>query len=65
MHLTHLEIDKICIHQIFKRNPDGTKKAPEKSSVLVKFDTVAMETFKQRVIGALGSQSKAVDMKII
>ncbi|EJD6370312.1 nucleoid-associated protein [Providencia huaxiensis] len=65
MHLTHLEIDKICIHQIFKRNPDGSKKAPEKSSVLVKFDTVAMETFKQRVIGALGSQSKAVDMKII
>lgn len=65
MHLTHLEIEKICIHQIFKRNPDGSKKTPEKSSDLVKFDTVAMETFKQRVIDALGSQSKAVDMKII
>ncbi|ENY8013135.1 nucleoid-associated protein [Vibrio fluvialis] len=65
MHLTHLEIDKICIHQIFKRNPNGTKKTPERSSELVKFDAVAMETFKQRVIDALGSQSKAVDMKII
>lgn len=65
MHLTHLEIDKICIHQIFKRQPNGSKKTPEKSSDLVKFDAAAMETFKQRVIDALGSQSKAVDMKII
>lgn len=65
MHLTHLEIDKICIHQIFKRNPDGSKKTPEKSSELVRFDAVALETFKQRIIYALGSQSKAVDMKII
>ncbi|MEX9785877.1 nucleoid-associated protein [Providencia manganoxydans] len=65
MHLTHLEIDKICIHQIFNRNNDGSKKAPEKSSDLIKFDAAALDTFKQRVIDALGSHSKAVDMKII
>lgn len=65
MHLTHLTIDKICIHQIFKRNPDGSKKEPEKSSELVNFKIPAMDTFKQRVIDALGSHSKAVDMKII
>ncbi|ROV58568.1 hypothetical protein EGH82_17840 [Vibrio ponticus] len=65
MHLQHLEIEKICIHQIFKRNSDGSKKTPEKSSDFVRFDAAALETFRQRVVDALGSHSKAVDMKIV
>ncbi|MDD1781674.1 nucleoid-associated protein [Enterovibrio sp. ZSDZ35] len=65
MQLTHLKIDKICIHQIFQREPNGDKKTPEKSSDFVKFDNAALETFRQRVIDALGSQSKAVDMIIV
>lgn len=65
MQLTHLKIDKICIHQIFQREPNGDKKTPEKSSDFVKFDSAALETFRQRVIDALGSQSKAVDMVIV
>lgn len=65
MQLTNLEIDKIAIHQIFKRNIDGTVKTPKKSSRLINFDASALATFKVRVIDALGSQSKAVDMIII
>lgn len=65
MHLTNLQIDKIIIHQIFKRNSDGTVKQPKKSSSFIRFDHSAMETFKVRVIDALGSHSKAVDMVIV
>ncbi len=65
MQLVHLNIERICIHQIFKRKDDGTKKMPEKSSDFVRFDDSAMETFKLRVIDALGSHSKAVDMMIV
>ncbi|KIP75175.1 hypothetical protein SN10_08745 [Vibrio harveyi] len=65
MQLTNLYIDKIVIHQIFKKNNDGSTKPPKKSSSFIKFDHSAMETFKVRVIDALGSQSKAVDMVIV
>ncbi|CAK1759197.1 Nucleoid associated protein NdpA [Vibrio crassostreae] len=65
MQLTNLYIDKIVIHQIFKRNTDGSIKSPKKSSGFIRFDHSAMETFKVRVIDALGSQSKAVDMLIV
>ncbi|SKC33446.1 37-kD nucleoid-associated bacterial protein [Photobacterium piscicola] len=65
MQLVHLNIEKICIHQIFQRNHDGSKKTPEKSSDFVNFSPSAMETFKQRVIDALGSQSKAIEMMIV
>lgn len=65
MQLTNLYIDKIVIHQIFKRNTDGSVKQPKKSSSFIRFDHSAMETFKVRVIDALGSQSKAVDMVIV
>ncbi|MCG6303649.1 nucleoid-associated protein [Vibrio vulnificus] len=65
MQLTNLHIDKIVIHQIFKKDTDGSVKPPKKSSSFIKFDHSAMETFKTRVIDALGSQSKAVDMVIV
>ncbi|KOE96513.1 nucleoid-associated protein [Vibrio parahaemolyticus] len=65
MQLTSLYIDKIVIHQIFKKNNDGSTRPPKKSSSFIKFDHAAMETFKVRVIDALGSQSKAVDMVIV
>ncbi|WP_305372891.1 nucleoid-associated protein [Photobacterium leiognathi] len=65
MHLLNLEIEKIAIHQIFQRDINGKKKQPLKSNELINFDENAMETFKQRVINALGSQSKAVNMTIV
>ncbi|WP_163920451.1 nucleoid-associated protein [Photobacterium sp. Alg240-V54] len=65
MHLLDLNISKIAIHQIFQRDLDGNKIPPLKSNELINFDTIALETFKQRVIYALGSQSKAVNMVIV
>lgn len=65
MHLLDLKISKIAIHQIFQRDLGGNKKPPLQSHELIRFDTTAMETFKQRVINALGSQSKAVNMAIV
>lgn len=65
MQITNLKIEKIVIHQIYQREPDGEAKKPNKSSALIRFDYNAMETFKTRVIDALGSHSKAVDMVIV
>lgn len=65
MQLLELKIEKIAIHQIFKRGLDGEKIAPLKSNELIRFSPPALETFKQRVINALGSQSKAVEMVIV
>ncbi|MUK26216.1 nucleoid-associated protein [Aliivibrio fischeri] len=65
MQLTHLDISKIVIHQIYQRTPDGNERKPKKNSDFIRFDTAAMETFKVRVIDALGSQSKAVNMIIV
>ncbi|MEF1255216.1 nucleoid-associated protein [Vibrio sp. M260112] len=65
MHLLDLKIKKIAIHQIFQRDPQGNKITPKKSVELINFDMPAMETFKQRVVNALGSQSKAVNMVIV
>lgn len=65
MQLLNLSIDKIIIHQIYQRNVEGEKVTPMQSHEYTKFDTPAMETFKQRVVEALGENSKAVEMEIL
>ena len=65
MNIINLQISKIIIHQIFQRDGDGNKVTPKPSSEFINFDTEAMETFKSRVINALGNDSKAVPMTII
>lgn len=65
MQLINLYIEQIVIHQIYQKEPDGSIVPPKKSSTFIRFDHNAMETFKVRVIDALGSHSKAVDMVIV
>lgn len=65
MNIINLQIDKIIIHQIFQRDGDNNKVTPQKSTEFIRFDLDAMETFKARVISALGSDSKAVPMTIV
>lgn len=65
MRLLNLTIDRIIIHQIFRRDQDGNKVTPTQSHELVNFDPSAMEEFKTRVKDALGEGSKAVQMDIV
>ncbi len=64
MQLLNLNIDKIIIHQVFRRNQDGKVK-PLQSHEYTVFDHSAMTVFKRRVIDALGEGSKAVQMEIV
>ncbi|MCU8087670.1 nucleoid-associated protein [Shewanella sp. SM21] len=64
MQLINVNIDRIIIHQIFSRADDGAKIKPTQTHNFTNFDAAAMTTFKQRVIDALGEDSKAVEMEI-
>ncbi|EIA1766326.1 nucleoid-associated protein [Vibrio parahaemolyticus] len=65
MQLINLQIKRIAIHQIYQRDQDGNKITPTKGSELIKFAPTAMTTFKERVIRALGVESRAVPMQIL
>lgn len=64
MQLLNLNVDRIIIHQIFKRDQDGNVVRPAQSHEYTLFEDSAMENFKSRVIDALGEGSKAVEMQI-
>ena len=65
MQLLNLNVDKIIIHQVFRRDPDGNRVAPTQSHEFTNFDRSAMNEFKNRVIEALGDRSGAVQMEIV
>lgn len=65
MQLLNLNIDRIIIHQVYQRDAEGQKKAPMQSHEFTRFSHDAMETFKQRVVEALGESSRAVQMEIV
>jgi nucleoid-associated protein YejK len=64
MHIINLKINKIVIHQIFKRKEDGNMIMPARGNSFIKFDASALDTFRIRVTDALGEKSKAVEMSI-
>lgn len=63
MNIINLKVNRMIIHQVFQRNGDG-KVVPELTHELIEFQEAAQENFKNRVIGALGKDSKAVEMII-
>lgn len=65
MQLLKLNIDRIIIHQVYQRDSEGQKIAPMQSHDFTRFSNNAMETFKQRVVEALGDSSRAVQMEIV
>ena len=65
MQLLNLNIDRIIIHQVYQRDAEGQKITPMQSHEFTRFSREAMETFKQRVVEALGESSRAVQMEIV
>ncbi len=65
MELVNLSVDRIIIHQVFKRDEDGSRVAPLQSHDFVNFDNSAMNAFKSRVINALGDNSGATPMTVV
>jgi hypothetical protein len=65
MHLLNFEVDRIIIHQVFRRDPDGNKVVPTQSHEFTNFEQGAMQEFKSRVKDAIGEGSRAVQMEIV
>ncbi len=64
MPLINLTVERIIIHQIFQKTSD-TFTLPVKSEEYTNFDPNAMSDFEARIIQSLGTDSKAVTMKIL
>ena len=64
MSLINLSVDRIIIHQIFQKSSDKFR-SPTKSMNYTNFAPGAMSDFEARVIQSLGTDSKAVTMKIL
>ncbi len=64
MHLLNFNVNRIIIHQVYRRNQDGNKVPPTQSHEYTNFEQSAMEAFKTRVKDALGEGSKAIQMEI-
>lgn len=65
MHLLNFNVDRIIIHQVYRRDPDGNKVVPTQSHEFTNFEQSAMQEFKSRVKDAIGEGSKAVQMEIV
>jgi len=65
MQLLNFTIDRIIIHQVYRRDNDGNKITPTQGHEYINFDQSAMEAFKTRIKDALGAGSKAVEMEIV
>jgi len=65
MHLLNFNVDRIIIHQVYRRDQDGNKVIPTQSHDFTNFEKSAMEEFKSRVKDAIGEGSKSVQMEIV
>lgn len=65
MDIINLTINRIIIHQIFRRDSEGTEVPPIQNHDFTRFDQNAMSEFKSRVVDALGNDSKAVPMEAV
>lgn len=65
MDFINLEVDRIIIHQIYRRDDEGEMVKPLQGNDYTRFDKVAMTDFKSRIRESLGSGSRAVNMEIV
>lgn len=64
MPFRNLTVDRVIIHEIFKRNDDRSIRPPRYGNSLVALDSAALAFFRERVVAAMGNQSKSIDMSI-
>lgn len=65
MHLLNFNVERIIIHQVYRRDSDGNKVTPTQSHEYTNFEQSAMGEFKSRVKDAVGEGSKAVQMEVV
>lgn len=64
MPFQNLNISRIIIHEIFKRNEDRSMREPRYGDQLIQLDVEARDALQQRITNALGQSSHGVEMAI-
>lgn len=60
-----LQLNRIAVHEIFKRELDLLPIPPRCSDTLADLDQAGKSAIRERIIGALGSNSKSVQMSVV
>lgn len=64
MPFQNLNINRLIIHEIFKRNEDRTIRDPRYGEQLIQLDVEAKDALQQRITDALGQSSHGLEMTI-
>ncbi|MDP2377627.1 nucleoid-associated protein [Reyranella sp.] len=64
MAFENLAVNRLILHEVFKRRHDGNLVPPQFSSQLTQLQQEAMDAFKERVVEAMGSNSQSMEMDI-
>ncbi len=64
MALENLIVQRVVLHEVYKRRHDGALIEPRYGDQLVDLPSEAMDVFKERVVDALGTTSQSVEMEI-
>lgn len=63
-YFANLRIQKIVIHEIFKRNEDGEIQQPKYNEQLTTLDRIGLQTLQNRIVNALGDSSHSIEMDV-
>lgn len=64
MLLENLVVERVVLHEVFKRRHDGAMSDPRYGDQLINLPADAMDMFRERVIDALGTSSQSMEMEI-
>ncbi|HUZ58965.1 MAG TPA: hypothetical protein VMU83_09300 [Hanamia sp.] len=63
-YFANLRIQKIVIHEIFKRDEDGQIVQPKFNDRVTTFDPLGLQTLQNRIVNALGDSSHSIEMDV-
>lgn len=64
MAFANLAVQRLILHEVFRRRDDGQMIQPQYGDQLVQLPAAAIDAFKERVVDALGSNSQSMEMEI-
>lgn len=64
MAFENLAVQRVVLHEVFKRRHDGAMVPPRCADQLIDLPAEALEVFRQRVTDAMGTSSQSMEMEI-
>src|SRR5690242_8756574 len=64
MAFDNLVVERVVLHEVFKRRHDGTMVNPRHAAQLIAMPADAMDSFRERVVDAMGDDSQCMLLEI-